>query len=69
MRAKKRSRFIYSLCVALLLALALSAPAEALLKVCMTVRCCHQCDYFSNDGTWLYGIYWCWTDSGSGCAN
>jgi hypothetical protein len=68
MRAKNRSRFTYSLCVALLIALFLSAPAGALIKVCAVSRCCHDCDYYTNDGVFLYNITWCWSDSGSGCA-
>jgi hypothetical protein len=68
MRPQTRRRFAHYLCIALLLALFLSSPAGAIIKVCYETRCCHDCDYYSNDGVWLYSIYWCWTDSGSGCA-
>lgn len=65
MPAKRRSRLTYA-CVALLLALFLTAPAGATVKVCYITPCCH-CDYYSNDGTWLYNITWCF--SGGNCPN
>jgi hypothetical protein len=64
MRAKHRSR-LTCLCLALLLALFLSSPAGAVTKICFDTACCHDCDYYSSDGTFLYNITWC--RSGGSC--
>jgi hypothetical protein len=63
MRAKHRTR-VTCVFLTLLLALLMSSPAGAL-KICIDTDCCHSCDYFSSNGTFLYNITWCW--SGGSC--
>jgi hypothetical protein len=61
-----KSRLACRLGLALLAVLLLSAPAGAIVKVCYITPCCHDCDYYSDDGVWLYNITWC--GAGRGCS-